>query len=289
MNVIVKNNLDTIISLTDLSGVSITVSGSKDLLDYFEPYQIAKSDILLEKIASSAVTINNGTVDLEPGVAIRYISLQKHLNPISPDGKEMIRADSRPEGTQTYFTMTGDTVSGIGDGSGLVWDFSNDDDICDASDFENCPTIASGYKAKRMDIWFNEPIYLKDGTLYFQNACFDCYVSMYVTVPAGNYYPNDAGEIPAVALGLSGDQMYAYASKDVLFSCYVMKHHMMGDCTIGDELNAEGAQLDPLPSGWYITGLIICPDDCDTFRGFASLELYREYSVVLPGGVLGGE
>ena len=289
MNVIVKNNLDTILTISDLMGISITVSGSKDLSNYFKPYEIAKSNVLLEKIASSAVTINDGTRDFDVADAIRYVSLYKHVNPTSPDGKEIIRADTRPIGTQTYFTMVGDTVSGIGDGASLTWDFSNEDNLYDSSQIENGPTVASGYKAKRMDIWFNNPVYLKDGTLYFQNACFDCHVSMFVTVPAGNYYPNDAGSIPASALGLSGDQMYAYASKDVLYSCYVMKHHMMGDCTMGDELNAEGAQMDAIPAGWLVTGIIICPESCNDFRGFGSLELYRQHSVVLPGGAPGGE
>lgn len=242
------------------------------------------------KWAEEELTVcpNNNTHTVTSG-SVSIIEQMLDEGPKMLDGRPIVRADSRPYNTQTYFTMSGDTVSGIGDGSELVWDFSNDDDICYSSDFENCPTIASGYKAKRMDIWFNEPIYLKDGSTYFQNACFNCHVSMYITIPAGNYYPNDVGAIPAAALGLYGDQMYAYASKDVFYSCYVMRHHMVGDCTIGDELNAEGAQMDALPPGWYITGLIVCPENCNTFKGFSSLELYREHSVILPGGSLGGE
>ena len=209
--------------------------------------------------------------------------------PTMSDGRPIVRADTRPMDTQTYFTMVGDTASGIGDGGLLLWDFSNSDDMYNSDDYENGPTIASGYKAKLMELWFNDPIYLKDGTLYFQDACFDCHVSMYVVVPAGNYYPNDVGSIPASALGLPGDQMYAYASKKVMYSCYLMKHRMMGDCTMGDELNAEGAQLDAMPVGWMITGIVVCPEGCSSFKGFGSLELYREHSVVLPGGMPGGE
>jgi len=209
--------------------------------------------------------------------------------PTMSDGRPLVRSDTRPLETQTYFTMSGDTVSGIGDGQVLLWDFSNDDNLCDASYFENPPTVASGYKCKRMEIWFNDPAYLKDGSLYFQNASFGSYLSMYITVPAGNYYPNDAGSIPASALGLPGDQMYAYSSKDVLYAAYVMKHHMVGDCTMGDELNAEGAQVDPIPTGWHVTGLICTQEDNNSFRGFGSLEMYRAHTVVLPGGAPGGE
>jgi hypothetical protein len=113
---------------------------------------------------------------------------------------------------------------------------------------------------------------------------------MYVTVPSGNYYPNSGGSIPASALGLSGDQMYAYATNDVLYASYVMKHYMMGSCPMGDELNAEGSQVDPVPEGWYITGLIVAPEnECSSFKGYGSFEMYREHTIILPGGAPGGE
>lgn len=209
--------------------------------------------------------------------------------PIMSDGRPLVRADTRPLETQTYFTMSGDTTSGIGDGKTLIWDFSDDEDVYDPNDYENGPTVASGMKCKVMEVWFNDPAYLKDGTLYFQNASFGSFASMYVVVPTGNYYPNDAGSIPASALGLPGDQMYAYSYKKVLFAAYVMKHHMVGDCPMGDELNAEGAQVDPIPAGWYVIGLICTDEDNNSFRGFGSLEMYRAHTVVLPGGAPGGE
>lgn len=211
--------------------------------------------------------------------------------PTMADGRPLVRADTRPMGTQTYFTMSGDTVSGIGDGQCLKWDFSNNENDYDFENptIENPPPVASGFKAKKINIWFNELVYLKDGAMYFQNADFNTSVYMYITVPPGNYYPNAAGPIPASSLGLPGDQMYAYATNDVLYACYVNDHHMMGDCTMGDELNAEGAQIDPIPIGWYITSFIICPEDNTTFKGSASLEMYRPHTVVLPGGALGGE
>lgn len=235
-------------------------------------------------LPSADETVLSGIVSSHSGEAPAIIT-----PPTMPDGRPLVRADTRPLETQTYFTMSGDTVSGIGDGKVLIWDFSNDDDLCDPSDFENGPTVASGYKCKRMDVWFNDPVYLKDGSLYFQNASFGSHLSMFITVPAGNYYPNDAGPIPAYALGLPGNQMYAYASKDVLFACYLMKHHMVGDCPMGDELNAEGAQVDAIPIGWKITGLICTQEDNNSFRGFGSLEMYRAHTVILPGGAPGGE
>lgn len=290
MNILLKNNTPNDIVLGDLCGVTVTASGSLQLDDLFSMHEISSSDDLLSLIASSSIVVNNGSADLNSSSAIRYISLHKHVNPTSPDGKEIIRSDTRPIGTQTYFTCVGDTVDGIGTGRDLSWDFSSNEDVYDSALIENGPTVVSGYKAKRFDVWFNDPAYLKDGAIYFENAPFSSHISMYITVPSGNFYPNASGTYTAEMLGLTGNQMYAYATNDVLYASYVMKHGMIGDCTMGDELNAEGCQIDPIPAGWYVTGVVVAPElGSDSFRGFGSLEMYRKHTVILPGGAKGGE
>lgn len=289
MNVIVKNTTSSGIMIGDLCGITISGSGSLDLTEQFKQHEIAASDDLLNLIASTDITVNNGTSDLSPADAVRFVSLYKHINPLAPDGKEIIRADTRPIGTQTYFTCAGDTKNTIGGGDILDWDFSGYEKEYNSDSLENGPTVASGYRAKRLDVSFIDPVYLKDGALYFTDAPFGSNISMYITVPSGNYYPNASGTYPASALGLSGDQMYAYATNDVLYAGYVMKHHMVGDCPMGDELNAEGAQIEAVPIDWYVTGIVMAPEDtCEYFKGFGSLELYRSHTIVLPGGALGG-
>jgi hypothetical protein len=134
-----------------------------------------------------------------------------------------------------------------------------------------------------MDMAFTGLVYIKDGTMYFFDAPWGCYCDMYITIPAGNYYPNPAGSIPAAALGLSGSQMYAYASKDVIYTSYLRHHMMYGSCPMGDELNAEGAAIDGLPIGWYITGIIFTPTSDNVSKGYASLEMYRFKTILLPG------
>lgn len=240
-----------------------------------------------DEIEISVCPNNNGHTVTSGSVSV--IDMKLDVGPTMADGRPIVRADTRPIGTQTYFTCTGDTVSGIGDGQHLCWNFADEENIYDPNVLENPQTIASGFKAKKLDVWFNENVYLKDGVLYYQNATYGTNVSAYLTVPSGNYYPNNVGDIPASALGLPGTQMYAYATKDVLFACYIRNHHMLGDCTVGDELDAEGSQIEPLPSGWYITGIIVVPEDNNTFVGHASLEMYREHSIILPGGGFGGE
>jgi hypothetical protein len=199
--------------------------------------------------------------------------------PAMDDGRPIVRADTRPLDCQTYFTMAGDTASGIGDGTVLKWDFSNDDDI---SELDYCPT-PSGFKTKHIEMTFIDPLYLKDGSLYFFDAPWGSHCGMHVVVPAGNYYPNDHGSIPASALGLSGTDMYSYASVDTLFINYVNQHHMYGSCPMGDEMNAEGAAVEAIPVGWKLVGHITTLSGDNTSKGFASFECYRCRTVLLEG------
>ena len=196
--------------------------------------------------------------------------------PTMADGRPIVRADSRPLEMETYFTMAGDST-GIGDGVVMMWDFSNNDDIYEG------PEVPSGFKAKKLAMSFYCPVHLKDGTIYFFDAPWGAYISMFIGVPANSYYPNPAGSIPASALGLPGTKMYAYTSIDIPYQKYVNKHHMYGNCPMGDELNAEGAAVNAVPVGWYICGLIITPDSDNISKGYGSLELYRCHTMLLPG------
>jgi hypothetical protein len=170
-----------------------------------------------------------------------------------------------------------------------MWDFSNDDDIYDPDTVENGPTVPSGMVAKIMHAKFAEEVYVKDGTIYFLDATFGSYLSMYITVPSGSYYPNPSGTIPDYMLGLpSNDKMYAQANGEVLYSCYVNKQYMIGDCPMGDELNAEASSVSAIPTGWYITGIVYTTTDNTSFKGHGTLEMYRRSTAVLPGGALNG-
>jgi hypothetical protein len=270
------------------------------------PNQKVTSSALSSEISDSTITIaldNINTVNDDcdiwfkanlasaeettlSGVVAAHTAPLPNEPPIMADGRPIIRADTRPLTTQTVFTMKADDVK-IGDGNALRWDFSNNDDMYTAVSGSNGPTLASGIKAKQLDLKFNDPIYLKDGTIYFFDAPWGAYCSMYIVVPAGNYYPNDYGSIPASVLGLPGTQMYAYAAIDVYYANYVYFHYVYGSCPMGDELNAEGCQVEALPVGWILRGILCTLDSDNTSRGFASFELYRGRTIVLPGDPLG--
>jgi hypothetical protein len=196
--------------------------------------------------------------------------------PVMDDGRPIVRADTRPIDFETYFTMAGDST-GIGTGQILKWDFSNSD-----NDYEG-PDVPNGFKCKQMDLTFICPLYPKDGAVYFFDAPWGCYFSLDIVVPAGNYYPNSAGTIPAATLGLSGSLMYAYASEDVVYQRYVNKHHLFGTNAYGDELNAEGCSVNPIPIGWILRGSVYTPESDTTSKGFGSFETYRCHTILKPG------
>ncbi len=201
--------------------------------------------------------------------------------PHMADGRPIVRADTRPINTETYFTGAGDDSTSIGGGVRLRWDFSNDDDLYTG------PEVPNGFKCKQILMTFNCPVHLKDGAIYFFDAPWEAYLEMDVVVPAGNYYPSPVGTIPASALGLSGSQMYSYASENTPYQKYVNKHHICGDCPMGDELNAEGAAVNAVPIGWYVRGLIFSPTSDNISKGYASLEMYRCHTALFPGQDVG--
>ena len=69
--------------------------------------------------------------------------------PVMKDGRPIVRSDSRPFYTSTYFTMQGDDSTSIGDGVELVWDFSQDNNL------HTGPDVPTGYKCKEIHLSFN--------------------------------------------------------------------------------------------------------------------------------------
>ena len=182
------------------------------------------------------------------------------LVPRDIDGKEFVRAESRPLNKTTYFTMAGDSENGIGAGTLLLWDFSNDDDLL------SVPS-GSNYKIKRIEFNFIDAINVKEGTIYFKDMKFGSFIDLQVVCPNGNYY-------------LKNDGTPALASEDTVVNHFVNKHHMLDTCVIGDELNTE-ASSNEIPNNYKFWLDITVPDDDVTSKGFVSIELYRDRTVIL--------
>jgi len=264
------------LNLEILSETDITIG-----LEYITIKSNGVDIVFKTDLSSNEEDALDALVAAHTGAALEY-----NDPPVMADGRPIIRADTRPLNTATYFTCASDTASGIGNGTSLRWDFSPDSEYTTISGpyTLSCGhTIDAGWKAQVIDLQFLDPVYFKDGSIYFFDAPWGCHCDMTILVPAGNYYPNEHGNIPASALGLSGTQMYSYAATDTPFYRYVNKHYIYGSCPMGDELNAEGCMVEALPIGWIVRGIIRTPISDNVSKGFASYEMYRHRSVILPG------
>ena len=184
----------------------------------------------------------------------------KVLTPKSKDNKTYVRAESRPLDTTTVFIGQADSDTNIGDGKELFWDFSNDDDIVT----DGVPT---GYKRKRMEFKFLDPVYVKEGCIYFFNKLKGSYIDFMIVCPAGQYYYDNDGN-PQLA------------TEDTIISWYVRHLFMQSDCPMGDELNTEAcsSQIPPNYKFWIE---ITVPEDDNASNGYVEIKLYRKRTIVL--------
>lgn len=184
--------------------------------------------------------------------------------PTMADGRPIVRAESRPINYQTMFTMSGDDTD-MGNGQEMYWDFSNDDDLVTTSGL-----VPDGYKMKDIVINFCDNIYVKEGTIYFHDALKKSYLEFCIICPSGNYYYDRNGN-PQLA------------TEEVMVMKYLSKHFFAGDCPMGDELNTESCNENPIPPNYEFHIHVYVPEADNSSFGYGELELYRVRSCLLPG------
>ena len=212
------------------------------------------------------------------------IGLSATPNPTSKvNNRPIVRSDSRPQGMTTYFTTRGDSLTDIGDGVEMKWDFSNSDDIVTDSITQAIP---SGFKRKRIALGFSHKVYIKEGTIYFHGAPKSAFIDFWVICKTGGYYHDPNGLIDGSLLGLTPGDKYTQAVADTPVTHYVNNQFIQGDCPMGDELNTEGASEAGLPTqqqAYEIWIEVTSPDADVISNGYVSLEVYREKTVLVPG------
>lgn len=184
---------------------------------------------------------------------------------LDENNKWRVKSDSRPlkpdgKPYETVFSMAGDTENEIGGGTVIYWDFSTDADLIDA------PT---GYKRKRIEISYIDPIYLKDGTIYYFDVLKGSYIDFYIVCPQGQYYYDNNYQLRV-------------ADHDMPVRRFLMHHMLAGTNNLGDELNSESAAENPIPPNYKIWVEITVPAADNSSYGWGELEMYRERSVILP-------
>jgi len=124
---------------------------------------------------------------------------------------------------------------------------------------------------------------VKEGCLYWLNAPFGTFVDFWVICPTNGYYKDPNGTIPASMLGLDGTDMYTQATADTPLVHYVNHHMIMGDCPMGDEMNTEAANENPIPPSYELWVEITVDSNNTDCVGCGELELYRNRTHLLPG------
>lgn len=183
------------------------------------------------------------------------------------DGRAIVRSDSRPRNATTQFTTKGDSGTKLGDGTQMFWDFgTSDNEVTDSI----TTSIPANHKRKRIKLSFADPVWLKEGTIYWKDVPKGCYIDFWVVCPDEEYYIDRTGT-PQQASG------------DTPITHYVNSHRIFDTCAIGDELNTEGAMEDAMPSNYELWLEITTPDSDSTSYGHALMELYRDRTHLLPG------
>lgn len=186
-----------------------------------------------------------------------------------PEGRWIVRADSRVLGFDTVFAGAGDTFSPMemGGGTDFRFDFSDANQLID-----NPP---AGHRRIHVDWNFNDFIYLKEGTIYYSNAPKGSWIDFQIICPAGQPYNRKVyGTDPVL-------DNFQIASEDMVVSKYIVKYWAEGNIMIGDELNTEAASGTRIPPVYIWRAIITVPEvtGWQDFHGHWNLEIYRPSSV----------
>ena len=188
------------------------------------------------------------------------------LHPKDSEGRDYLRAESRPLMCTTCFTTCFDTNGGtpvIGGGNRIYWDASVGDGWVD--DESGAP---DGMKQFSVEGSFCDSVWIKEGTVYYMSATKGSYIDMEVVCPNGGYYMY----LGSIGQNTTGD--------DLVVDHYLFKHPVQGDVPMGDELNTETCSQE-IPSYMKFKMTVTVPESDTTSYGYMEIELYRQRTVVI--------
>lgn len=176
-----------------------------------------------------------------------------------PNGRLESASTSRPTNSIQYFAGASDTAEQTGNGEPIQWDFSNDTNLIAAPE---------GFKRKRVELTFNDEVWLKEGKIYWKEVTQGSYIDFYVVCKAGNYYYHSNGTPD-------------YAFSDVIVEHYIAHKLFFGDCACGELLHTETAQALGMPTGYKIWVDITVPDSDVSSFGSGLISMYRMHNNIL--------
>jgi hypothetical protein len=164
---IITNNTDSNVVITDLRSFEVVASGTETLSDYFNVVEICNSDNLIAFIADETFTVNNGTEDLTPAKGAKYcLGNFSDVNLIDEyrdrSGKIRFHQTSRKLGTRIMWTGVGDDPTdphSVGGGGSFTF---------------NHTTSGIATLSKYIDFnCVNNETWLHEGYITWNNAHFD--------------------------------------------------------------------------------------------------------------------
>lgn len=211
--------------------------------------------------------ITQGEIAEIDGVVAAHIPTPLPQPPPVPqdsEGKMFVRAESRPLDCTTYFTTAGDKTDApqaIGEGNRLEWDAADEDYVW-------VEDTANGVKRYTVDIQFIDPIWIKEGSVYWSDSMKDCYLDMYIVCPPGGYFIY-LGQVKQNTTG-----------QDLIIEHYVNKHPIQGSWVGGDEMNTETCS-QAMPTYLKIRMVMTVPIADVTSHGYVELETFRQRTVII--------
>jgi hypothetical protein len=275
---IIKNYTEEDLEIDDLGDVVIPANGALDLGGNEQRLiELASSEDLFRALiqGQDKYQVNDGLRDLSISEGIDLIRKIQRPTEVDELGRWVVRSDSRKNGWDTVFQGSGDDMVGgkIGGGTPFRFDFEAPADDPRWRTPEQDPSIPEGYKRQRLDWYFNDWTYVKEGTIYFYNIPKGSFINMWIVAPAG---------APFTRKRLDQYQNlervnYIHEDSEVPFVHWVVNYPVEGTCPMGDELNTESAAETPAYPGliWRAEFTIPEVQDWEQAHGHYSLELYR--------------
>ena len=272
---IIKNYTASSHTLTDIGSIIVPANGAVDVGgDSRRMIQLASSSDLMALLGQGIANfqVNDGNQDYDFLAGIDLILQISLPTCVDSTGKAIVRTDSRRQDYDIMFTGAGDDATlGIGNGTVLRWDFSNE---------QNVTTLPNGFKQQSIEFSFIDTTYIKDGMIYFFSAPKESYLDFYFNCPKNYPYMPKTVD-PATADVVWGE--LKFATQDTVIGHWANHLLMEGDCPMGNEMATEATADIPTPPYITFTCTVSVPPvfGWENFHGHINLQVYRGRTVIL--------
>lgn len=274
----IKNYTDEDLIIADLGDIIIPANGAADLGgDERTLMDLASSDDLLKALAQGVekYQVFDGLRNLPFSQGIDLIRKIQRPTEVDELGRWVVRSDSRKSGWDTAFQGQGDNLATgkIGDGTPFRFDCSVPPEDTRWLTPDEDPTIPDGFARQRIDWFFCDWTFAKEGTIYFYDVPKGSYCDFWLVAPPGAVFNRKKLDAQQEVQSFN----FPSGNRFVKFMHWVIKYPIEGNAPMGDELNTESAAGTPAYPGliWRAEFTVPKVDGWEKAHGHWSLEMYR--------------